>query len=316
MKGTGVGSGFVGKAKRMRISVVGSGFVGTATGKGLSKQGHDVTFLDVDPKRIAALKAERFHALLPSDYRTLHTQLTMFCVPTPTTNGKIGLDHLRTAVEQFAERLSSHNKYHVVVIRSTVPPRTTRDFVLPIIERLSGKKAGKDFGLVMQPEYLREVSADQDFARPWFITIGELDKKSGDVVSDIYRGFDAPIERVSLEEAEFQKYVHNVYNAVKIAFFNEMRLVANNEGWDATAIFDATAESCEGIWNPLYGTRDFGPFDGSCLPKDTAALLQWGDANGYQLEILRSVISENFRHELMLGRNHKVRNNVLEKSHA
>lgn len=320
MRAAVVGTGFVSTARRRKIAVVGGGFVGAATGKGLSRQGHDVTFLDVDPDKIRALRAQRLSALEPRDYRILHTEMTMFCVPTPTAGGRIQLDCLRTAVEHFAVLLRLHRKYHTVVIRSTVPPGTTRKLVLPTIERLSGKKAGRDFGLVMQPEYLREVSAEQDFARPWFITIGEFDKRSGDVVSGVYRGFDAPIERVSLEEAEFQKYVHNVYNAVKIAFFNEMRVVANNEGWDAMAIFNATAESCEGMWNPLYGIRDFGPFDGSCLPKDAAALLQWGDENGHRLEILRSVISENFHHELVLGRNSKVRNNVLnnilDASHA
>ena len=314
------GAGFVSIARHRKIAVVGGGFVGAATGKGLARQGHDITFLDVDPVKLRALRAQGLSAIEPRDYTTLHTDMTMFCVPTPTLGGKVQLDSLRAAVEHFAVLLRSHRGYHTVVIRSTVPPGTTRRLVLPTIEGLSGKSAGRDFGLVMQPEYLREVSAEQDFARPWFITIGQLDKRSGEVVSAVYQGFDAPIERVSLEEAEFQKYVHNVYNAVKIAFFNEMRVVANNEGWDAMAIFNATAESCEGMWNPLYGIRDFGPFDGSCLPKDAAALLQWGDENGHRLEILRSVIEENFRHESVLGRNRKVRNNVLcdilDASHA
>ena len=206
--------------------------------------------------------------------------------------------------------------YHVAVIRSTVPPTTTRQVVLPIIEELSGKKVGKDFGLAMQPEYLREVTAEQDFARPWFVLIGEYDAKSGDTLEKIYRKFDAPISRVSLEEAEFQKYVHNVYNAVKIAFFNEMRIIAKHQGWDAQRVFNATAESCEGIWNPIYGLRDFGPFDGSCLPKDTRALLEWGDNNGYDLGVLRAVVAENLKHETLLGKNEKVRVNYLEKISA
>lgn len=300
----------------MKITVVGAGFVGHATGKGLSEQGHDVTFLDVNPDRVATLHAEGLRAVEPKDVSGIDSDVTMFCVPTPTVNGHFQYEYLQGAVEAFAERLRDHREYHVVVIRSTVPPKTTREFVLPLIEKISGKTPGKDFGLVMQPEYLREVTADQDFARPWFILIGQLDDNSGDVVSKVYANFDAPIARVSLEEAEFQKYVHNVFNAVKIAFFNEMRVVANAEGWNAQEVFEATAESSEGIWNPLYGLRDFGPFDGSCLPKDTAALLEWGDQNGHHMEILRAVISENFRHNLELGRNHQVRNNVLESMHV
>lgn len=297
----------------MKIAVVGSGFVGYATGKGLGKHGNDITFVDVQKEKVDSLREGGHVALLADECEDVTTDVTMFCVPTPTEGAEINLDILKKAVRQFAERLKKHNRYHVAVIRSTVPPTTTRKVVLPLIEEISGKTAGIDFGLVMQPEYLREVTADQDFARPWFILIGELDKRSGDVIEKIYSKFDAPIERTGLEEAEFQKYVHNVYNAVKIAFFNEMRIIANNEGWDAHSIFRATAESCEGIWNPLYGLRDYGPFDGSCLPKDTRALLQWGDNKGYALEILRNIISENIKHESLLGRNENVRVNYLEK---
>ncbi len=297
----------------MKIAVIGSGFVGQATGKGLSKHSNEITFIDVVPEKIEELKTEGFQAFMPEDYPAITTDVTMFCVPTPTQGGRIQLTYLKKAIEQFAERLKTHKGYHVAVIRSTVPPKATRKFVLPLIEKISGKKAGKDFGLCMQPEYLREVTAEQDYARPWFILIGQLDDRSGDVLEKILRKFDAPIERMTLEEAEFQKYVHNVYNAVKIAFFNEMRVIANNEGWNADAVFRATAESCEGIWNPIYGLRDFGPFDGSCLPKDTRALLQWGDTMGYKLEILRAVVSENLRHEKVLGKNKTVRVNYLEK---
>ncbi|MBC7869129.1 UDP-glucose/GDP-mannose dehydrogenase family protein [Candidatus Saccharibacteria bacterium] len=297
----------------MKITIVGSGFVGQASGKGLTRHNHQVTFLDVIPETVAELQAKGFTAYLPQDYKKLTTDITMFCVPTPTQGDKIQLQHLVTAVSQFAKRLKGHKDYHVAVVRSTVPPTTTRKILLPIIENISGKKVGQDFGLVMQPEYLREASAEQDFARPWFILIGEYDKRSGNILEKIYRKFDAPLQRVSLEEAEFQKYVHNVYNAFKIAFFNEMRIIANKEGWDASVVFHATAESCEGIWNPIYGMRDFGPFDGSCLPKDSRALLQWGDDHGYSLEILRSVISENIRHENLLGQNETVRVNYLEK---
>jgi UDPglucose 6-dehydrogenase len=285
----------------MKIAVIGSGFVGEATGRGLAKHKNEVVFVDVSPERVQKLKSDGLNAVLADDYDTITTDLTMFCVPTPTVGKSIQLDYLKAAIGSFAKRLRNHKKYHVVVIRSTVPPKTTREFVLPYIERISGKKAGKDFGLCMQPEYLREKTANEDFARPWFILIGQLDDKSGDVLDKIYRNFDAPIERCTLDEAEFQKYVHNVYNAAKIAFFNEMRLIANKEGWSADRVLRATAESCEGIWNPMYGLRDFGPFDGSCLPKDTRALLQWGDDNGHDLGVLRSIIVENLKHEKRLG---------------
>ena len=303
---------FANQGSALKIDIVGSGFVGQATGKGLAQHGHLVSFLDTDPSRVAAMRAQGYGATKPEDATNVESDLTMFCVPTPTVKGSFQLDPVYRAVESFAERLRGHSDYHVVVVRSTVPPTTTREVVIPLIETVSGKKAGRDFGVVMQPEFLREIHAEQDFARPWLILIGELDQRSGDVVAKIFGDFGAPIRRLSLEEAEFQKYVHNSFNAVKVAFFNEMRIVANAEGWDSEAIFNAVAESCEGIWNPLYGVRDFGPFDGSCLPKDTAALVEWGDQRGFSLGILRAVIAENLRHQGILGRNRKVRINVLD----
>jgi UDPglucose 6-dehydrogenase len=295
----------------MKIAVVGSGFVGRATGEGLRKHGHEVTFLEVDERKIQAAKKAGFDAFTPEEYPTITTDMTMFCVPTPTKGSNIQLTYLRRAAMDFAERLKTHNKYHVVVVRSTVPPKTTRESVGRLIEEVSGKKIGDDFGLCMQPEYLREVTANEDYERPWFVLIGEYDTRSGNILEKVYKSFDAPIQRCTLEEAEFQKYVHNVFNAAKIAFFNEMRIAARREGWDADKVFQATAESCEGIWNPMYGLRDYGPYDGSCLPKDTCALLEWGTKNGYKFGILKAIIEENFKHERLLGKNERVRVNYL-----
>jgi UDPglucose 6-dehydrogenase len=295
----------------MKIAIVGAGFVGEATGRGFTKHKHDVVFIDASTEKVTNLREDGFDAYLADHYSQITTDITMFSVPTPTKGKKIQLDHLGSAVADFGLRLKDHTKYHVAVIRSTVPPGTTRDFVIPLVEKTSGKKAGKDFGVVMQPEFLREATATEDFERPWFIQIGEYDRPSGTIVDKLYRSFDAPIHHCSLEEAEIQKYIHNVYNAVKIAFFNEMRIAINHFGWDAEKIFLAVVESCEGIWNPIYGMRDHGPFDGSCLPKDARALLEWGENHGFNFGILKSVITENIKHEQLLGQNKKARVNYL-----
>jgi UDPglucose 6-dehydrogenase len=300
----------------VKIAIVGAGFVGEASGRGFAKHKNEVVFLDVDVNKVAIMRAAGYDAYQPQQYPTITTDITMFCVPTPTKAKRIQLHILEGAVSSFAERLKTHNRYHVVVIRSTVPPNTTRDRLLPIIERISGKKAGRDFGLVMQPEYLREASARQDFERPWFVLIGEYDKKSGQVIEKLYRPFGAPIEHCTLEEAEIQKYVHNVYNAVKIAFFNEMRIAIKKKGWDADRVFQATAESCEGLWNPVYGIRDYGPFDGSCLPKDTRALLEWGHENNFDFGVLESAVEQNVKHQTLLGKNKKVRVHHIEHVEA
>jgi len=297
----------------VKVAVIGAGFVGEATGRGIAKHKNKVTFVDIDAKKVMLLRAEGFNAFMAHEYTEINTDVTMFCVPTPTVARHVQLSIIRDAVAEFAKRLKKHDKYHVVVIRSTVPPHTTRDKILPLIESVSGKKVGKDFGLVMQPEYLREASASSDFERPWFILIGQYDKRSGDQIEKLYKPFNAPIERCTLEEAEIQKYVHNVYNAVKIAFFNEMRIAIKQKGWDSEKIFHATAESSEGLWNPIYGLRDYGPFDGSCLPKDSRALLEWGEENGFNFAILRNVIKENTKHQRIIGQNKKVTINHINK---
>jgi UDPglucose 6-dehydrogenase len=285
----------------MDIAIVGSGAVGMATGKGLAKLGNKITYVDTLHDKIYALEKAKYEAYTPDQYQSITTDITMLCVATPAKNGVLQLDDLRRATREFARRLKTHKKYHVLVVRSTVPPHTTRDVIIPIVQEISGKKAGSDFGVVMQPEYLRTNTADNDFARPWFVLIGELDARSGTTIEKLYSKLDVPIERVSIEEAEFQKYVHNAYNAVKIAFFNEMRIIAKREKWNADAIFHATAESAEASWNPLYGLRDKGTFTNSPLMHDTQALVEWGRAKGYSLSILNSVIVENKSHDNIIS---------------
>ena len=286
----------------MNIAVIGSGAIALATGKGLIKHNNEITFVDSSIDNINKLNSSGFKAILAHDYTAITTSITFICVPISNSDGSVKLTQFISVIEQFASRLRTHKNYHVLTIRSTILPGTARNVVIPLIEKISGKKAGKDFGVVFMPEYMRENSAKQDYSRPWFILIGELDKKSGNIVEKLYHKFDAPIERVSLEEAEFQKYVHNSFNAVKIAFFNEIRVVANEEGWDIDAILNATAESSEGIWNPLYGMKNLGAFYGPALVNDTKALVRWGDDKNYNFGIIRSVIAENIRHEKILSR--------------
>ncbi|HSH31102.1 MAG TPA: nucleotide sugar dehydrogenase [Candidatus Saccharimonadales bacterium] len=277
----------------MKVCVVGSGFVGQATGKGLAKHGHEVSFLDIDTRKLEQLRSDGFKADHPKDVERIESHITTLTVPTPSHQEAIDLGPLKRAVEQLGQRLRHHRDYHLVVVRSTVTPGTTHELVIPILEELSDKQAGRDFGVCMQPEFLRQATAQADFDRPWHILIGQLDARSGDLLADVYQPFNAPIERASIHEAEMQKYVHNLYNAAKIAFFNEMRLVCQREGWNDERIFGAVAQSCEGIWNPLYGLGDKGPFDGACLPKDTEAFLHWGKGRSHDLRVLEAVIEQN-----------------------
>ena len=156
------------------------------------------------------------------------------------------------------------------------------------------KKAGEDFGVCMNPEYLRENRNEEDFKNPWLVTIGELDSKSGEAIEGIYDPHKCPIIHLPLEAAEMQKYVHNLFNACKISFFNEMRVVCEAVNVDADKVFELVVKSAEAQWNPQYGIRDFGAYGGTCLPKDTTAFMAWAkDELGKSMPLLRAVIRVN-----------------------
>lgn len=283
------------KNAKPKICVIGPGVVGQATGKVFSHKGFPVSFWGRGSKTVEQLKREGYPAytLEEMQHVTYDFDVSMLILPTPTIEGKINLDAMWTASAELGKRIRKTNKYHVIVVKSTVPPGTTEDLVIKTVEKHSRKKIGRDFGACMNPEFLREKSAYEDFVNSRLVLIGEYDKKSGDMLELLYGDFNCPIQRVSIKEAEMQKYAHNLFNAVKISFFNEMRQVCTRFGMNAEKIFPAVAKSAEGMWNPEYGTRNFGPFDGMCLPKDTQAFLTWAKEKGVSLPILEGAIQLN-----------------------
>ena len=221
------------------ICIIGPGVVGQATGKVFVEKGTKVGFLGQTKEEVETLRKEGYKAftkgeLLDGNY---DFDITMFTVPTPTVKGKIDLSILKQVCADLGKRLKYFKKYHLVVVKSTVPPGTTENLVIPTIEKYSGKKVGKDFGACMNPEYLRAGTAHNDTLNPWIILIGEYDKKSGDMLELVYKDkFSCPMYRCELREAEMQKYVHNLFNAAKITYYNEMRQIANHIGVDLSLI--------------------------------------------------------------------------------
>ncbi|MEX1997401.1 MAG: nucleotide sugar dehydrogenase [Candidatus Andersenbacteria bacterium] len=282
-------------AKDLRVGIVGSGVVGQATGRGFLAHGFPVTFIDTNLNTVQRLRHEGLSAYTPSERadQAPEFDVTILTVPTPTQNGEINLQYLEAAAVDLGRRFKHAAHYHVVVVRSTVVPGTTEKVVISTLEQYSGKKAGRDFGVCMNPEYLREKKSTEDFAHPWIVVIGQYDQRSGDTVAALYRDFQCPVYRLSLQEAETQKYVHNLFNAVKITFFNEFRQICEKARVSADAIFPLVAQSAEGMFNPEYGIRNFGPFDGMCLPKDTQAFLSWARAHGWDMPLLAQAIAVN-----------------------
>ncbi len=279
----------------VKICIVGPGVVGQATGKVLALHGMDVFFLGGSPEKIKKLQKEGYTAYAKDAFLngSFDADISILTVPTPTIDNKINLDAITAASIDLGRRLKHLNKYHVVVVKSTVPPGTTENIVIKNIEEHSGKKVGRDFGACMNPEYLREVSAYEDTLKSWLIVIGQYDGRSGDLLERAYAKFACPIHRVTIKEAEMQKYIHNLYNAAKITFFNEMREIAVSMGLSADRLFELTAVSAEGMWNPRYGIKDHGPFDGSCLPKDTQAFYDWARSHDFSVDFLQTVIEVN-----------------------
>ncbi|HEX5690615.1 MAG TPA: hypothetical protein VFX76_11465, partial [Roseiflexaceae bacterium] len=154
-----------------------------------------------------------------------------------------------------------------------------------------------DFGVAMNPEFLRQVTAVQDFARPWITVLGSSDRHTAEILDPLYIPFGALIVRCTPTEAEMIKYVNNVYNAVKISYFNEIHAICEALGIDSQLVGAAVARSAESMWNPLYGTRGGVPYGGACLPKDTTAFLAFVRERGWEHTMLEATMAVNQRLE-------------------
>lgn len=280
-----------------RIVVVGSGVVGQATGKGFIKKGHTVSFVDINPAMITKLRGEGLDAMLVTEVPWNEVDIVMLAVSTPSVDGKIVLDYIESAAYDVGRGLATTDRYITVVVRSTVPPTTTEMRITRILEQASGKKVGEGFGVAMNPEFLRAVTNEQDFARPWITVIGTSDRYTAEIMDNLYMPFGALIVRCTPTEAEMIKYVNNVYNAVKISYFNEVSAICSQLGIDGNLIGAAVARTAESMWNPLYGTRGGVPYGGACLPKDTVAFMQFARENGFEHMMLEATIAVNNRLE-------------------
>lgn len=296
----------------MDVSVVGSGYVGLITSAGLAEKDHDVVCVDVDERKVDMINArkppifekglqeildhvvpDRLKASLDLEGSVLGSDVTFICVGTPSDNdGSINLAFVKEVSEQVGKILAKKESYHVVVVKSTIIPGSTEDHVIPALEKNSGKKAGKDFGVVMNPEFLREGVAVEDFMKPDRIVLGSLDEQGGDKIEKLYYDFTAPVLRVDLKTAEMIKYTSNSLLATKISFINEIGNVCKRLGVDVYDV--AKGVGLDHRISPSF--LNAGPgFGGSCFPKDVKALVHKAREVGVEPILLDSVLEVNSR---------------------
>ncbi|EZH76508.1 GDP-mannose 6-dehydrogenase [Ectopseudomonas composti] len=276
----------------MRISIFGLGYVGAVCAGCLSARGHDVIGVDISANKIdlinngkspivepgleellqQGLRQGRLRGTTDVAAAVLESDVSFICVGTPSKkNGDLELNYIEGVCREIGMAMRDKNERHTVVVRSTVLPGTAKNVVLPILEDCSGKKAGVDFGLAVNPEFLRESTAIKDYDFPPMTVIGELDTASGDLLASIYEELDAPIIRKDIEVAEMIKYTCNVWHAAKVTFANEIGNIAKAVGVDGREVMDVVCQDHKLNLSKYYMKPGFA-FGGSCLPKDVRAL--------------------------------------------
>lgn len=307
----------------MKISVMGTGYVGLVSGTCLAERGHQVTCIDIRSEVVQEINAGRppIHEIgldnllrsardkgmlsATTDAKTaiLDSDVTLICVGTPTVDGRMDMSQIVAAAKEIGSALASKRVYHVVAVKSTVLPGTTEGPVKAAIESHSGKKVGHGWGLCMNPEFLREGRAVEDFRVPDRIVVGATDSMTAEVFLNVYADFTCPKLVTTPRTAEMIKYVSNSLLATMISFSNEIgNMCSAVPGVDARLVWkgvhldrrltpiNGPVGGAAGVTEYLWHGLGFG---GSCFPKDVAALRSFGRTVGEQTRMLDAVLDIN-----------------------
>ncbi len=296
----------------MKISIMGLGYVGAVSAGCLAEEGHEVIGVDPQQSKVdlinagktpiiekdigemiaKSVAAGRLRATSDVQEAVRHTDLSLICVGTPSMgNGHIDLKYVKRVCEQIGEGLKNHPG-HTVVIRSTMLPGTMRGTVIPALEQSSGLKAGEDFGLCINPEFLREGTAVYDYFHPPKTVIGQVDQASGDVLAKLYGHLPCPLIRTDYETAEMVKYADNTWHALKVSFANEIGNICKGLGLDSHKLMDIFCQDTKLNLSPYYLKPGFA-FGGSCLPKDVRALSYKAKTMDIAVPIINAILPSN-----------------------
>lgn len=297
----------------MRVSVFGLGYVGAVSCGCFAHDGSTVIGVDVNPTKVAALAAgrspvveERIGDLIAEGVRqgrltattdsaaaVAQSDVSVISVGTPSQpNGGINLAAVAAVSREIGAALAAKDRRHLVVVRSTVMPGSVRSVVIPALEQASGRKAGRDFGVCFNPEFLREGSSVHDHYNPPFTLIGADDEADGRSAAALYSQVSAPLQLSTIETAEMVKYVCNAFHALKITFANEVGMLAHALGVDSHAVMDLVCQDTKLNISPKYLTPGFA-FGGSCLPKDVRAMLHQARQRDVRVDLLASLLTSN-----------------------
>jgi len=299
----------------MRISIFGLGYVGAVSAGCLAQEGHHIIGVDPYQPKVdlinqgktpviekdigdiisATVKQGKLRATTDVHEAVTHSDISLICVGTPSQmNGSLDLKYVRNVCEQIGAVLRDKVDFHVVVARSTMLPGSMRSVVIPALEEASGKRAGKDFGVCNNPEFLREGTSVWDFYNPPKTVIGETDSRGGDLLASLYEKMDAPMIRTDVETAEMVKYTDNVWHALKVGFANEIGNICKSIGIDGHKVMEIFCQDTKLNLSPYYMKPGFA-FGGSCLPKDVRALSYKARSLDIDVPIINAIMPSNER---------------------
>ncbi|WP_144902895.1 UDP-glucose 6-dehydrogenase AglM [Halobellus captivus] len=308
----------------MQLSIVGSGYVGTTIAACFAEVGHDVVNVDIDEDIVAALNdgdapihepgldelvaehaGDRLRAT--TDYAAIRdTDVTFLALPTPSEDdGHIDLSIMKAGARSLGATLAEKDGHHLVVTKSTVVPTTTEAVIAPILTEESGKTLGEDLDIGMNPEFLREGSAVEDFLAPDKVVLGSETERAGDLLRGVFdplvaRAGDPPVVETGVAEAEMIKYANNGFLAAKISLANDIANICKEYDIDSAEVLDAIG------LDHRIGSSFLGAgvgWGGSCFPKDVAAIIAAARDVGYDPAMLQAAVEVNDRQPVrLLGR--------------
>ena len=297
----------------MKLSIFGMGYVGCVSAACFANEGHEVVGVDVNELKVAIINSGRSPIVEPgieeliADAVNHHrlratsdpldavaaSDLSLVCIGTPGNhNGSLDLSFIKRACQQIGQALSSKHRFHIVVIRSTMLPGTIDQTVIPSLEVFSGKQAGRDFGVAINPEFLREGSSILDFNNPPFTLIGADSEDTSAPLARLYANVNAPLISVGIKEAEMVKYACNSFHALKVTFANEIGNICKALGVDSHKVMEVFCQDTKLNLSPYYLKPGFA-FGGSCLPKDLRAITYKAKEVDVEVPMLNSIMVSN-----------------------